>query len=78
MFNALTTLAPSKRHKHRVSQYDKAIASDKRGNPLVDKLTIAHWLVDNKKLTLEPLDLKKQVKQVVEFIKRSNQQMPTA
>jgi predicted ATPase len=73
MLDALDALVPGKRHRLQKSPYAKAISLSTQGNPIADKLKIAHWLVENEKLTLEPLDLRNKIKALAQFIRQSNQ-----
>jgi predicted ATPase len=73
MLDALNAIVPHKKHRVVKSPYTKAISFTARGNPVADKLKIAHWLVENHKLTLAPLDLGKRIKVLVQFIRESNE-----
>jgi hypothetical protein len=73
MLDALNAIVRDKKHRVGKSPYAKAISVTARGNPVADKLKVAHWLVENHKLTLAPLDLGKRIKALVEFIRESNQ-----
>lgn len=73
IFEALNTIAPGRRHRKNASPYDKAIGTTARGNSVADKVKVAHWLVQNGKLTLDALDLAKQARLLSEFIRASNQ-----
>lgn len=72
MIEALNVIAPGKKRRNSLSPYDKCIAINARGNAVADKVKIAHWLVVNDKLSLQPLDLEKQIKHLVNFVKASN------
>jgi predicted ATP-dependent endonuclease of OLD family len=73
MLDALNAIVPDKKHRVAKSPYLKAINVNARGNPVADKLKVAHWLVENERLTLEPLDLEKKIKALAQFIRQSNQ-----
>src|SRR5438132_1209502 len=74
MLDALNSTAAGKKHKRQKSFYDRCIAVSARGTPAADKVKVAHWLAEKKKLTLEPLDLEKQIMRLAEFIRTSNHQ----
>jgi predicted ATPase len=73
ILEALSAIAPTKKHRKPASPYHDVIAVTARGNPVADKVKIAHWLADNAKLTLGSLDLETQVKHLAEFIRTANQ-----
>jgi hypothetical protein len=76
MLEALRANAPNKRHKRIRSIYDRCISVDTRGVPVADKVKVAHWLVEHGKLSLDVLDLERNVTRLVAFIKASNYSPP--
>jgi predicted ATP-dependent endonuclease of OLD family len=74
MLDALRIVAPGRKHKRPKLPYDKCIPVGARGRAVADKIKVAHWLADKNKLSLEPLDLARQVKRLADFIRESNHQ----
>jgi hypothetical protein len=72
MLEALKKIAPKKDHRGAASPYDRSISVDANGKPGVDKLKVARWLVENKKLTLSRLDLETQIGRLCDFVLHSN------
>jgi hypothetical protein len=72
-WDALNPTASGKKHRQPKSPYDKCIPVTARGRAVAEMMKVSHWLVENGRLTLEPLDLAKNIKHLAEFIRKSNQ-----
>jgi hypothetical protein len=72
MKESLLATASGKKHKRIGDRFDRCIGRDSKGRAYADKVKVAHWLVDGKKLNLDALDLRKQISKLVAFIRRSN------
>jgi hypothetical protein len=73
VLEALQSIAPAKTFQ-KASQFEKCIPVDAKGNSIVNKLKVARWLIENEKLTLDVLDLRKRIADLVGFIQLSNHQ----
>ena len=69
---ALADVASYTKDAPAFSPYERCIPQDAHGKPVGDKVKIARWLADNKKLTLSQLDLEKQSGRVCAFIRAAN------
>jgi hypothetical protein len=69
---ALEAVAEYKEKIVPASPYDRSIPQKDDGNPVADKVKVARWLVEEKKLALDQLDLKDQIKRVYTFIQTAN------
>lgn len=72
MMEALEFIAPGKEHPKNVDAFTRRIARDSKNQPYADKVKVARWLVSNKKLDLESLDLKKQIERLCAFVRTCN------
>jgi predicted ATP-dependent endonuclease of OLD family len=72
MLEALQAVAPGKEHGLATSEFDRCIATDPKGRSVADKIKVAHWLVENGKLTLTRLDLRQRIDELVSFIREAN------
>jgi hypothetical protein len=73
MLDALNAVAPGKRHALNTDRYAAQISRDRHGRPVADKLKVAHWLVENNRLSLDRLDLRRKIEQICTFIAAANQ-----
>lgn len=72
MLEALRAVASKGKHHAPATAYVQAIPVTKAGVPAAHKVKIAHWLVENGKLGLDHLDLRRQVERLCAFIHRAN------
>ena len=68
MLKALRSIAPNKTHKQAKSAYDRCIAVTSAGRAVADKVKVAHWLAEHSALTLDQLDLAKQITALALFV----------
>lgn len=73
MKEALAAISQRSHVPDAINQFDKAIPSDKSGTPVADKVKVAHWIVENGKLSLEVLDLRKRIGDLCGFIRKANE-----
>jgi hypothetical protein len=74
---ALEAVGGYKKNGGGASPYDRCIPRNADGNPVADKVKVARWLAENRKLTLAQLDLQTQVERVCTFIRAANHADPT-
>lgn len=72
MLEALNSVATGKEHIRTDSPFAHAIPVDAAGKPVADKVKVARWLAENKKLNLSMLDLDAQVQKLCAFIRDAN------
>jgi len=71
MLEALETVAPKARHGLSTDKFTRCVALED-ARPVADKIKVAHRLAEMGKLTLDRLDLEKQITRLCEFIEQAN------
>lgn len=72
ILEALNSVASRKQHEKPLTIFARCIPIDTNGTPAADKVKVAKWLEENRKLTLDQSDLRSQMERLCNFIRAAN------